>query len=77
MNNHNYNKVFFYALRTSLVMVATFISYDILVYEEQKWNEINPEHNYLHHLLRLLIKFVFIFFIDFSILYYLVKHNLI
>ena len=65
----NHTRIFTHALRTSLLFVAGFLIYDLLVRLEKIWNQANPENKVYHFYKRKVIKLVSIFIIDLLILY--------
>lgn len=65
----NHTRMFTHALRTSLLFVASFLIYDILVRLEKIWNQANPENKLYHFYKRKAIKLILIFIIDLLILY--------
>lgn len=40
----NHTRIFTHALRTSLLFVAGFLIYEILIRLEKMWNQLNPEN---------------------------------
>lgn len=65
----NHLRMFINALRTSIIIVSSFIAYEILLSIEKIWNKENPENktsNLIHHKL---YKLIIIFLIDLLLLY--------
>ena len=62
-------RMFTNALRTSLLFVAGFLIYEILLRLEKIWNLANPENELYHFYKRKTYKLVLIFIIDLLILY--------
>jgi len=69
MKRINHSRLFFHALRTALLFVAGFLTYDILVGLEEVWNKANPENTIYHFQTRKGIKFIIILIVDLLILY--------
>jgi len=69
MKEVNHKKIFLHGLRTSLMFLAGFIIYEILLEIEKEWNEINPEHKKYHLHKKRGLKFILILFFDLIILY--------
>ena len=65
-------RLFSHAFRTSILFVAGFLIYEILVRLEKIWNQDNPENQIYHFYQRKLYKLILIFIIDLLILYGLV-----
>jgi hypothetical protein len=65
----NHKRIFTHALRTSLLFVAGFLIYEILVRLEKMWNKENPENQIYHFYQRKIYKLISIFIIDLLILY--------
>ena len=57
------------ALRTALIFVAGFITYELLKILEGKWNKMRPNNELTHLARRKMLHFIFIFIIDLIILY--------
>ena len=64
----NHLRMFLNALRTSLIIVAGFIAYEILIELEKIWNHIYPNKTY-NLAKRKLFKLLIIFLIDLILLY--------
>ena len=62
-------RIFFHSLRTAMVFVAGLIIYEILLGLEKEWNKMNPGHETYNFHKRNILKFIFIFIVDFLILY--------
>ncbi len=65
----NHSKFFFHALRTSLMFIAGFLSYEILKILETEWNNTRPNNETIHFAQRKLYHFIIIFMADLTILY--------
>jgi len=57
------------ALRTSLIFIAGFLTYEILKGLENEWNAMHPKNEISHFAHRKMYHFIIIFIIDLSILY--------
>jgi hypothetical protein len=57
------------ALRTSLIFIAGFLSYEILKRLESEWNIMHPKNEISHFAHRKMYHFLIIFLFDLSILY--------
>jgi hypothetical protein len=62
-------RIFFHSLRTAIVFVAGFIIYEILIALEKEWNKKNPGKETYNFHKRNILKFIFIFLVDFIVLY--------
>jgi hypothetical protein len=60
---------FLYALRTALIFIAGFLSYDILKIIENEWNKNKPNNQITHLAKRKVYHFIIIFICDLIILY--------
>lgn len=70
MTNKIVHHVFFLnALRTALIFIAGFLSYEILKILESEWNTIHPGHELKHFTHRKFYHFIIIFLIDLFIIY--------
>ena len=58
-----------HALRTSLIFIAGFLTYELLKTLEIKWNKSHPNNKLIHFAHRKLYHFVVIFIIDLILLY--------
>jgi hypothetical protein len=67
MNKHY--SYFFRALRTALIFIAGFLSYEILKLIEEQWNRINPEYELNNLYRRKIYHFFIILICDLIILY--------
>ena len=65
----NHHVFFLNALRTSLIFVAGFITYELLKILESEWNKTHPNNQLAHFARRKILHFIFIFIIDLIILY--------
>ena len=62
-------RIFFHSLRTAIVFVAGIIVYEILLRLEKEWNKRNPGSETYNFHKRNILKFIFIFIVDFALLY--------
>ncbi len=70
MANKIVHRVFFLdALRTALIVIAGFLTYEILKVLENKWNKLYPNNELIHLAHRKAYHFIIIFIIDLLILY--------
>ena len=70
MANKIKHYVFFLnALRTALIFIAGFISYELLKIIEGEWNKTPPNNELRHFAHRKLYHFIIVFIIDLFILY--------
>ena len=60
---------FLNALRTALIFIAGFLSYELLKMLEAEWNMTHPGHELKHFANRKLYHFIVIFLIDLFIIY--------
>ena len=60
---------FLNALRTALIFIAGFLSYELLKIAESKWNKMRPNNEISHFARRTALHFFLIFIIDLLILY--------
>ena len=65
----NHHVFFLNALRTSLIFIAGFLTYELLKVLESKWNKTHPNNQLIHFASRKTLHFLFIFIIDLIILY--------
>ena len=65
----NHLRMFLNALRTALIIVASFIAYEILHELEILWNKKNPGNELHHFIYSKLYKLLIIFLIDLLLLY--------
>ncbi len=68
-NKINHSKFFFHALRTSLMFVAGFLSYEILRIIEDEWNKAHPNNETAHFAQRKSYHFIALFLADLLLLY--------
>lgn len=68
-NKIHHSKFFFHALRTALMFIAGFLSYEILKTIESEWNKDHPNNEAVHFAKRKSYHFLAIFLIDLFILY--------
>jgi hypothetical protein len=64
-----HHRFFFHALRTSLMFIVGFLSYEILKLLEEEWNNLNKNNETVHFAKRKLYHFIIIFLADLIILY--------
>lgn len=64
-----HSEFFLNALRTSLIFIAGFLTYELLKILESKWNKMYPNNEFSHFAHRKAYHFVIIFIIDLLILY--------
>ena len=60
---------FLNALRTALIFISGFLSYELLKILESKWNKMRPNNEFIHFSHRKMYHFVVIFLFDLFILY--------
>ena len=72
INKIRHHEFLLNALRTALIFIAGFLSYEILKMLEDEWNIIHPKNKIKHFTQRKLYHFVIIFIIDLLILYLIV-----
>jgi len=60
---------FLHALRTALIFIAGFLTYELLKIFESKWNKMHPNNEFSHFSQRKLYHFTTIFIIDLLLLY--------
>jgi hypothetical protein len=68
-NKIEYNRIFLNALRTALIFIAGFLSYEILKDLEQEWNKITPNNKMVHFANRKIFHFLIMFMSDLIILF--------
>ena len=64
-----HHKFFLNSLRTALIFVAGFLTYELLKILESKWNKMYPNNEFSHFAHRKMYNFIIIFIIDLCILY--------
>ena len=64
-----HNIFFLNALRTSLIFISGFLTYELLKVLESKWNRMYPNNELSHFAHRKAYNFIIIFVIDLFILY--------
>jgi len=67
----DHSKFFFDALRTALIFIAGFLTYEILKSLEAEWNRTHENSEEVHFAKRKSFHFIAIFLIDLIILYVL------
>jgi hypothetical protein len=65
----NHRDFFLNSLRTALIFIASFLTYELLKIVENKWNKIYPNNEFSHFAHRKKYHFIIIFVIDLIILY--------
>jgi hypothetical protein len=68
----HHSKIFLNSIRTALVFIAGFLSYDILKALEITWNNTHENNHIVHFAHRKAYHFIIIFLIDLIILYLVV-----
>ena len=58
-----------HALRTALIFIASFLTYELLKTLEIKWNKTHPKNELIHFANRKIYHFILIFIFDLLILY--------
>ena len=71
VNKISHFKIFLHALRTALIFIAGFLSYELLKIVEGEWNKTHPNNEVKHFAHRKLYHFVIIFILDLLILYFI------
>ena len=69
VNNIKHFYFFLNALRTALIFIAGFLSYELLKIVEGEWNKTHPNNQLTHFARRKGLHFLFIFIVDLLILY--------
>jgi hypothetical protein len=69
INKIKHHKFFLHALRTALIFLAGFLSYELLKLLENEWNITHPNNKIVHFSQRKIYHFLIIFLIDLLILY--------
>jgi hypothetical protein len=64
-----HHKFFLNSLRTALIFIAGFLTYEVLKIMENKWNKTHPNNEFSHFVHRKKYHFLIIFTIDLMILY--------
>lgn len=64
-----HHRFFFHALRTALMFIAGFLSYELLKALETEWNKMRPHNETVHFAKRKMYHFITIFLADLLILY--------
>jgi hypothetical protein len=72
MRQIKHNELFLSALRTALIFIAGFLSYEILKLIENEWNQENPKKKIYHLSKRKIFHFCIIYTIDIFIIYLIV-----
>ncbi len=62
-------RFFFHALRTALMFIAGFLSYELLKALETEWNKTHPHNKTVHFAKRKVYHFITILLTDLLILY--------
>ena len=69
MTRIQHHAFFLNALRTALIFIAGFLSYELLKMLEKEWNATHPNNKLKHFANRKLYHFIVIFLIDLFIIY--------
>lgn len=69
INKIDHYRFFCHALRTALMFLAGFLSYEILKDLEYEWNKLHPKNETVHFAKRKLYHFALLFLADLIILY--------
>jgi hypothetical protein len=69
INKIKHHKFFLHALRTALIFIAGFLSYEVLKILEAEWNKSHPNNETVHFAQRKSYHFIAIFLADLIILY--------
>ena len=65
----NHKRMFAHALRTTLLFVAGFLIYEILISLEKMWNKANQENKLYYFYEKHIFRLILIFIMDLLILY--------
>jgi hypothetical protein len=65
----NHSSFFLNSLRTALIFIAGFLTYELLKIVEKRWNKLYPNNEFSHFAHRKKYHFLIIFIIDLLILY--------
>jgi hypothetical protein len=68
-NKINHRYIFLQALRTALIFISGFLTYELLKIVENKWNKKYPNHELSHYVHIKKYHFFIIFISDLLILY--------
>lgn len=69
LNKINHSKFFFHALRSALLVIVGFLTYELLKILESEWNKKHPSYEITHFAQRKTFHFIIIFIADLFILY--------
>jgi hypothetical protein len=69
LKNISHHVFFLNALRTALIFIAGFLTYELLKIIESKWNKMYPNNEFSHFAHRKAYHFIIIFLFDLVILY--------
>ena len=69
INKINHLRILLHALRTALVVIAGFLTYELLKIVESDWNKMYPNNKFSNLAHRKLYHFIIIFIVDLIILY--------
>ena len=69
----NYRRLYFLALRTSLLFIIGFLIYEILSVTENKLNELYPNYKTFHYIKKTFFHFIFLFTADLIVLYLFIR----
>jgi hypothetical protein len=68
-NKINHRYFFLNSLRTALIFIAGFLTYELLKIIESRWNKLYPNNEFSHFAHRKKYHFFIIFIVDLLILY--------
>lgn len=68
-NRINHRHFFLNSLRTALIFIAGFLTYELLKIVENRWNKTYPNNEFSHFAHRKSYHFFIIFIVDLLILY--------
>jgi hypothetical protein len=69
INKINHLRILLHAFRTALVVIAGFLTYELLKIVESDWNKMYPNNKFSNLSHRKLYHFIIIFIVDLIILY--------
>jgi len=68
-NKINHGSFFLNSLRTALIFIVGFLTYELLKIVEKRWNKLYPNNEFSHFAHRKKYHFLIIFIVDLIILY--------
>lgn len=71
LNKIIHYRIFLNALRTALIFIAGFLTYELLKILEEEWNKKHPNNEIIHFSKRKVYHFSLIFTVDLLILYFI------